>query len=200
MSEPTAKVLDALVRSGMLLQQDKDLPSVVTLVTGESLGASWWGHPKGRVIFKVLSELSHHPDVLFTKLLHRKVTLVHRKLWPALLAAASADEPWQVSGLSTPARKLLTEARDSSAPVRGSGKAVKEIELRLLAHAEEVHTESGRHETALEPWSTWSRRMGVKPMASPVLGCREIEKAVKAMGAPASALPWPSESTASTHP
>jgi len=191
MAEPTSKVLDALSRSGLLLQQDKKLPSVVTLVAGESLSTSWWGHPKGRIIFKVLSELSHHPDVLFAKLLHQKVTLVHRKLWPALLAAISVDEPWQLNGLSPSARTLLAEARESGAPVRGSGKAVKEIELRLLAHAEEVHTESGRHETALEPWSTWSRRAGVKPMASPLLGRQEIEKVVKAIGAPSSALPWP---------
>ena len=191
MAEPIKKVLDVLLRSGLLLQQDKDLPSVVTLVADESLSTSWWGHPKGRVIFKVLSELSDHPDVLFTKLIHRKVTLVHRQLWPALLAAVSAQEPWQLNGLSPAARKLLDALKESSAPIRGTGQAVKEIEFRLLAHAEEVHTESGRHETALETWSTWSRRVGVKPMASSLLGRREIEMAANAIGAASSALPWP---------
>ena len=36
--------------------------------------------PKGRVIFAVLSELADHPDVLFTKLLGGRTTLVHRRL------------------------------------------------------------------------------------------------------------------------
>jgi hypothetical protein len=193
MTDPIRKVLDALSHSGLMLQQDKDLPSVVTLVAGESLSTSWWGHPKGRLIFKVLSELSDHPDVLFSKLLHRKVTLVHRKIWPALLAAVSAQESWQLQGLSPAARKLLTLINESSVPVRGSGQAVRELEFRLLAHAEEVHTESGRHETALEPWSTWSSRVGVKPVATSMLGRRQLEKAARAIGAPSSALPWPSE-------
>lgn len=191
MAESITTVLDALSRSGLLLQQDKDLPSVVTLVAGESLRTSWWGHPQGRVIFNVLSELADHPDVLFAKLLHRKVTLVHRQLWPALLAVVSAKESWQLQGLSPSARNLLTSISESSVPVRSSGQAVKELESRLLAHAEQVHTESGRHETALETWSSWSRRVGVEPLASSVLGRQRLETAANVIGAPSSALPWP---------
>jgi hypothetical protein len=192
MAGPTAEILDALSRSGLLLKQDKSLPNVVTLLTGESLHTSWWSHPKGRLIFAVLSELADHPDVLFTKLLYRKVTLVHRQLWPALLAVASAGEPWQLlHGLSPSARSLLTRVNESKVPVRSSGLAVKELEIRLLVHAEEVHTESGRHETALEPWPAWGHRVGVKPLRSSILGRRRIEKAATAIGVPSSALPWP---------
>jgi hypothetical protein len=191
MAGPTAEILDALSRSGLLLKQDKSLPNVVTLLTGESLHTSWWSHPKGRLIFAVLSELADHPDVLFTKLLYRKVTLVHRQLWPALLAVASAGEPWQLHGLSPSARSLLTRVNESKVPVRSSGLAVKELEIQLLLHAEEVHTESGRHETALEPWPAWGHRVDVKPLRSPILGRRSIEKATMAIGVPSSALPWP---------
>src|SRR5207247_1545232 len=145
MAKPTARVLDILSQSGLLLKQDKCLPNVVTLVTGESLSTSWWSHPKGRLIFAVLSELSDHPDVLFTKLLYRKVTLVHRRLWPALLAVASAGEPWQKRGLLPAARALLTSVTESNTAVRGSGQAVKELEFRLLIHGDQVHTESGHH-------------------------------------------------------
>jgi hypothetical protein len=34
------------------------------------------------------------------------VTLVHRKLWPAVLAVGAAGEPWQLRGLSSAARAI----------------------------------------------------------------------------------------------
>jgi hypothetical protein len=194
-AKPTKLVLDALSSSGLLLKQDKLLPNVVTLVTGESLRTSWWSHPKGRLIFAVLAELADHPDVLSVKLLYGKDTLVHRRLWPALLAVAMAEEPWQFKDLSAAGRKLQATLNETKGAVRSSGGTVKEIESRLLAHAEQVHTESGRHETVLEPWSVWQRRMGVKPLRSQAasraaLGRQRIEEAVAAIGAPLSALPW----------
>jgi hypothetical protein len=194
-ANPTKVVLDALSSSGLLLKQDKLLPNVVTLVTGESLRTSWWSHPKGRLIFAVLAELADHPDVLSVKLLDGKDTLVHRRLWPALLAVAMAVEPWQFESLSAAGRKLLATLNETKGAVRSSGGTVKEIETRLLAHAEQVHTESGRHEIVLEPWSVWQLRMGVKPLrsqtgGSAALGRQRIEEAVAAIGAPFSALPW----------
>jgi hypothetical protein len=87
--------------------------------------------------------------------------------------------------------------------VRASGPIVKEIEIRLLVHAEQVHTELGRHEVVLEPWSAWQRRMRVRPVGSPTsghsavtraaLGRQRIEEAIAALGAPLSALPWRAE-------
>jgi hypothetical protein len=194
-TKPTKIVLDALSSCGLLLKQDKLLPNVVTLLTGESLRTSWWSHPKGRLIFAVLAELADHPDVLFVKLLDGKDALVHRRLWPALLAVVTAGEPWQLQNLSAASRKLLANLNESKAAIRSSGPAVKEIEMRLLAHAEQVHTESGRHEIVLEPWSVWQRRLRVKPLRSPTagsaaLGRQRIEEAVAAIGAPLSALPW----------
>src|SRR6266853_616566 len=79
---PTAEVLQTLVRFGLLLKQDKHLPSVVTILTGEPLATSWWSHPQSQLIFRVLSALADHPEVLVTKLLLSKDTLVHRTLWP----------------------------------------------------------------------------------------------------------------------
>jgi hypothetical protein len=198
MTKQTAAVLKILSRSGLLLEQDKQYPNVATLVTGESLRTSWWSHPKGRLIFAVLSELADHPDVLFTKLLYRKVTLVHHKLWPAFLAVASASEPWQLRGLSASGRRLLTSLNKSKAAVRSSGPAVKELEVRLLAHSEEVHTETGQHEIVVEPWRVWSKRVGVKPLRSIARARQELEKSAAAIGAPLSALPWPSARSAAT--
>ncbi len=190
MAEPTAGVLKALAQSGLLLNQHTSSPNVVTLVTGEILRTSWWSHPEGRLIYAVLSDLSEHPDVLFTKLLYRKITLVHRDLWPALLSVASGNEAWQLLGLSAAARDLWTKVNKSTVPILAAGRTVKEIEFRLLARTVEVHTESGRHQIALEPWSVWGRRVAVKRLRSSELGRREIETAVSALGIPSSALPW----------
>jgi len=185
-----AGILQALSRHGLLLKQDKRLPSVVTLVTGEALRTSWWSHPEAREIFAILSELSEHPDVLFSKLLLGKDTLVHRRLWPAFLAVARASEGWQRRGLDPAARALLRSVERSRAPVRASGPAVRRLEARLLLRAEEVHTPSGRHEMVVETWASWSERAGVGAAPSAAEGKRALAQAALALGAPLSALPW----------
>ena len=40
---PIETALHALTERGLLLKQGKVLPSVVGMVTGESLPGSWWG-------------------------------------------------------------------------------------------------------------------------------------------------------------
>jgi len=190
----TADVLTALARTGLLLQQDKHALNVVTLVTGETLRTSWWSHPKAQLIFAVLSRLDDHADVLPSKLLGGKVTFVHRSLWPALLAVASPDEntaePWQTAGLSTPARRLLESINEAEHPIRHSGAVVKLLESRLLVHAHEIHTESGKHEIVLQPWSMWAKAARVKPLRSVAAAKQQLEEAAQAIGAAASALPW----------
>lgn len=189
--QPAAKeVLAALEQNGLLLQQDKLLPNVVTLVAGESVAGSWWSHPKGRLIFAVLSELADHPDVLLVKLVNAKVTLVHRRLWPALLAAASKGDPWQLRGLSRAAARLLSTVNESSEPVAVSGAAVKQLETRLLVHTEQVHSESGRHVLLTQTWTAWARQKKVKPAKSTAAGRLEIERAVERLGGEAAVLPW----------
>ena len=188
---PVDSVLAALADRGLLLEQDKVLPSVVGIVTGESLRGSWWSHPKGRLIFSVLSELADHPDVLVVKFLARKATLVHRPLWPAVLAVGAAREPWQMERLSPEARRLLGRLDRAEGPVRATGKAVKELEVRLLAVSRETHTESGRHEMALESWQAWSTRAGCRAARSVARARKALEEAATAAGASVASLPWP---------
>jgi hypothetical protein len=183
------EVLGVLADRGLLLKQDRRLPSVVGLITGESLRTSWWSHPKARLIFAVLAELDEHPDVLLAKLLHGKDTLVHRRLWPALAAVASTREPWQLRGLSGPARRLLARV-ERSGSARASGTSVAELTGRLLVLAEEVHTESGRHEMRLVPWAVWRRKARCGRLPSVRLARRTLEEAAEGIGAPLTALPW----------
>jgi hypothetical protein len=188
----TCAVVDDLVHHGLLLKQDKRLPSVITLLAGRPLSASWWSHPQSQLMFRVLNELADHPDVLVTKLLLGKDTFVHRSLWPAFIAVATAQEPWQLQGLTPAARRLLTRTKRSLHPVRSSGAAVRELVRRLLVHAEERHAEGGRHEIVVSSWPSWSARVSVIASGSAEDGRAALETASASIGAPPSALPWPS--------
>jgi hypothetical protein len=110
-----------------------------------------------------------------TKLISGKVTFVHRKLWPALLAIGMAREPWQTNGLSRKARNLLQivdrkgEVRSDRLPASPKAKhsswreAVRELEERLLVYAEEFHSETGAHAKRLESWKHWASHVDLNP-------------------------------------
>ncbi|MFN2510298.1 MAG: hypothetical protein ABR568_02505 [Pyrinomonadaceae bacterium] len=86
--------LQTLRRLGLLLETDARLPSVASLIAGAPLRGSWWSHPFAGKIYISLGQFSDHRDVMFTKLISGKVTLVHRKLWPEILAIGIARAPW----------------------------------------------------------------------------------------------------------
>jgi hypothetical protein len=182
------RVLAQLRRHGLLLKQDKTLASVVGLVTGEALSASWWSHPQAKEIFDVLHELSERADVLETKLIAGKVTFVHEQLWPAWLGIVTSAESWQTTGLSAAAKKLLAEV-DRAGEREASGAAVKELEQRLLVRSEQRHTESGKHVLVLESWAKWAKRRAVRALPLPESKAA-LERAALSLGAPLSALPW----------
>jgi hypothetical protein len=69
------------------------VPTLTHAIAGEAIKGSWWGHPQGKHIFAVLGAVSDHPDILVCRLVDHKITLVHRRLWPALAAGASAFDP-----------------------------------------------------------------------------------------------------------
>ena len=71
-----------------------------------SLGR-WWAHPRSHEIFAVLNELADSPEVARLRLIHGKITFVHRRIWPALVrlssrfpdhALAAVDEEHTASG------------------------------------------------------------------------------------------------------
>ena len=47
------------------------------------------GHPSGHEIFAVLSRVLNSTDVIATRLVDGKITLIHRRLWPALVRVAN---------------------------------------------------------------------------------------------------------------
>ena len=184
------EVLSDLSRLGLLLKQDRCLPSVITILLGGPLATSWWSHPKSRRIFRILSQIADHPDVLLTKLLCGKDTLVHRTLWPAFLAVATSCEPWQTQRLSAAARRLLRQTLRAGAPVTSVGAPVRELAARLLVHTAEVHTPGGAHQLTVNTWSSWAAGAAVAPLTSASRAREELEAACQALGAPLASLPW----------
>ena len=93
-------VLPLLVEHGMLLQSARGpLPNVAEMIAGEPITGSWWGHPSGHEIYNSLAELDDSPDVVRLRLVKGKITLVHRRLWPALVRVADHFAPKQLAAL-----------------------------------------------------------------------------------------------------
>jgi len=178
--------LQTLRGLGLLLETDARLPSVASLIAGEPVSGSWWSHAFAQKIFTVLGQFADHRDVMFTKLISGKVTLVHRRLWPEILAIGTARAPWQMKGLSKSARNLL-EMIDEQGSLRidqivwpksvtgKPGEAARELEKKLLIHAGQFHTETGAHAKLVESWEAWAYSIG-----SPV-GTMRLEKAMQKM-------------------
>ena len=73
----------------MVLQSARGpVPNLAEQVAGEPIRGSWWAHTSGHEIFAVLTRVLNSPDVVATRLVNGKVTLVHRRLWPALVRVA----------------------------------------------------------------------------------------------------------------
>ena len=186
-------LLERLREFDLLLITDPKFPSITGYVAGGAVRGSWWGHPKSHEIFRLASALDDHPDVLAIKLISGKVTLIHRPLWPAIVAIGSAREPWQIQGLPAKARALLTKLYGAG-KIAATGDAVRELEARLLAHAENVHTESGSHAKHVESWMAWRESRGLAEVKLTAAEAKaQLESIVarlnKQFGAKAT-LPW----------
>ena len=125
--------------------QDATVPSVTSIVVGKPVRGSWWAHAVAHTIFDVLEELESEAAVV--KLLGKKQTLIHRRLWPALVSVGNARDPWQLDGLSERASELLARIECSSTQVQPDelalvvskpAEALRELELRLLVTTNEV--------------------------------------------------------------
>jgi len=73
------------------------VPRLVEAIAGEPIKGSWWAHPASRRIFAVLRALEESGELLLCRLVARKVTVVHRRLWPALVRLAHRFTPQQLA-------------------------------------------------------------------------------------------------------
>src|SRR2546422_116675 len=61
-------------------------------VAGAPIRGSWWGHRKGREIFRLTRAVRASPEVLVCRLVDGKITYVHRRMWPALVRLSDRFE------------------------------------------------------------------------------------------------------------
>lgn len=195
-----------LSKQGWLLVADPVLPCLATLVAGEPIRGSWWGHPAGKTIYALSDELQRRSDVMVVKLVGGKLTYVHERLWPALLGVAMAQEPWQTTKLSAESKWLqsrlaekgrirLDQMLHADWAARDLARAAKLLESRLLVFSEEFETERGAQTRSLETWNHWLERTdyGRAPL-SPQEGRQVLLEAVAPLvpgGKAARLMPWP---------
>jgi len=86
----TAEAALAFVQEhGVVLASAKGpAPRLTEAIVGEAIEGSWWAHPRSHHIFAILEAVTASDQVLVCRLIDGKVTLVHRRLWPALVRLA----------------------------------------------------------------------------------------------------------------
>ncbi len=146
MIKTAAQALALVKRHGVvtLAARVEGVPCFVEAVTGEAVRGSWWGHPRGKLIFALAEGLEDSSQVLTLKLLDGKATFVDQALWPVLLAIVLNDR-WRAARAKklTAAGKALLKKVESSSRRGEAPLPVKELEESLLAHCASEHTEKG---------------------------------------------------------
>lgn len=90
--------LDFVEREGVVLASAKgDAPRLIEVIAGEAIAGNWWTHPRASAIYNVLAQVCDSDRVLVCRLLREKVTLVHRRLWPALVRLAPRFSPRHIA-------------------------------------------------------------------------------------------------------
>ena len=81
--------LSFVKRNGIVLESARGpVPNLAEAVVGGRIRGSWWGHARGKEIFWLTRAVRNSADVLVCRLVERKITYVHRRLWPALVRLA----------------------------------------------------------------------------------------------------------------
>ena len=75
---------------GVVMETAKGpVPTLAYGVVGEPIRGSWWSHPKAHSIHAATLEARDSGDILTCRVVRGKVTLIHKRLWPALVRIAS---------------------------------------------------------------------------------------------------------------
>jgi hypothetical protein len=84
-----AEAISFIKEHGVVLASAKGpVPRLTEAIINKPIKGSWWVHPKSHQIFAVLQAVADSEDVLVCRLVNRKVTFIHRRLWPALVRVA----------------------------------------------------------------------------------------------------------------
>jgi hypothetical protein len=72
-------------------------PTLTEAIAGEPITGSWWGHAKSHQIFAILQILERSSDILVCRFIAGRATMVHRRLWPAIVKLAGHFHPDQLA-------------------------------------------------------------------------------------------------------
>src|SRR2546422_875389 len=87
--ETAAEEIAFARQHGVVLASAKGaVPRLPEAIAGEPIKGSWWAHPNSHHIFAILQAVTDSEDILVCRLVDGKLTLVHRRLWPALVRVA----------------------------------------------------------------------------------------------------------------
>ena len=144
----TAAEALAFVREhGVVLVSAKGpVPRLTEAIAGESIKGSWWGHSKSHRIFAILEVVTESEEVLVCRLVKGKITLVHRRLWPALVRLASRFPPDRIS-------KVRQEHTSSGRHVNKEVPFPRWVPAEVLKQAKSIGEEE-----AIAALGQWARR------------------------------------------
>lgn len=81
-----ATTLDWIREQGVVLQSARGpVANVAQFIAGEPIRGSWWGHSAGKEIYAILHILDDAPELVSTRLINTKVTLLHARVWPSIV-------------------------------------------------------------------------------------------------------------------
>jgi len=127
-------------RHGIVLQAARGpVPNLAEAIAGGAIRRSWWGHSKGKEIFRAVKAICESPDVLVCKLVEGKITYVHRRLWPALIKLAPRFQKEQLAKVwdeHTPSG--AHQSRREQFPNWVPSEVMKEAEALSVAEAEQI--------------------------------------------------------------
>lgn len=103
-----------MLKHGVVLESaEGPVPSLIQAIVGSAIKGNWWSHPRGKEIFNITRAVRGSDQVLVCRLVAGKVTLVHRRLWPALVRCSDRFRPDQISRLveeHTPSGKHVSKS------------------------------------------------------------------------------------------
>lgn len=96
----SAEALAFVRRQGVVLEAGRGpVANLVDSIAGGPIRGSWWGHPKGKLIFRLTRDVRDAAEVLVCRLVEGKITFVHKRLWPALVRMADSFDRDRLAAL-----------------------------------------------------------------------------------------------------
>ena len=73
------QILKLIEEQGVMLESAKgSIPNLADKIAGEKIKGSWWGHPKGNLIYHLLGEARKSEMILVCRFIKGKITFIHK--------------------------------------------------------------------------------------------------------------------------